>query len=81
MPKQADTFREAIEAEATRLGFEVVHCDLRRGIIHLRRGTEVLGSGAYGRFGKIEHAINDVHNIAKYGRRLDRIKGSVYFNQ
>lgn len=79
MTKQADTFREAIKTEAARLGFEVVHCDLRRGLIHLRRGTEVLSSGAYGRFSKIEHVIDEVQNIAKYGLRLDRIKGSLYY--
>jgi len=79
MTKQADAFRAAIKAEAARLGFEVAHCDLRRGLIHLRRGTEVLGSGAYGRFKRVESAISDVQNIAKFGRRLDRIKGSLYY--
>lgn len=80
MEKRADTFRAAIKAEAERMGFEVASCDLRRGMIHLRRGAEVLGSGAYGRFAKVEHAVGEVRSIAKYGRRLDRIKGSAYFN-
>lgn len=79
MTTQADTFRAAIKAEAARLGFEVAHCDLRRGLIHLRRGTEVFGSGAYGRFRTVQNAIDDVQNIARYGRRLDRIKGSAYY--
>lgn len=75
----ANEIRAAVNAEAARLGWEVARCDLRKGLIHLRRGNEVRGLDAYGRFLRAENAVNDVRSIAARGLRLDRIKGSNYF--
>jgi len=70
--------RQALIKEAAEHGYTREYADMRCGLFFLRKGTEVLSGGRFGRF-HAEHAKYYVSVTVRHGRRIDQVKGSLYY--
>jgi hypothetical protein len=72
--------KQAMQAAAERLGFELVHSDLRTGCFHIKQGTTVRMGFVWRNIQPADIAAQ-ISSTSRYGDRLDTMRGSAYFNQ
>ncbi len=70
--------KQAMQAAAERLGFQLVYSDLRTGCFHIKQGTTVR-AGYVWRNIKPDDIAAQISSTSQYGNRLDNMRGSAYF--
>lgn len=70
--------KQAMQAAAHSLGFELVYSDLRTGCFHIKQGTTVR-AGYVWRNIKPADVAAQISSASRYGDRLDTLHGSAYF--
>lgn len=70
--------KQAMQAAAKNLGFELIYSDLRTGCFHIKQGATVR-AGYVWRNIKPADIAAQISITSQYGNRLDTMRGSAYF--